>query len=110
MDKERLVEEGHIVKTEVVWRETDFSPYYDPVNEYSKMLSELTADDERNRQIAADVATEVEDASGVCLVLSDRKKHCETLQALLRFKHGIKADLLTGDLTSRAAQRCHSTP
>jgi len=99
VDKERLVEEGHIVKTEVVWRETDFSPFYDPVNEYSKMLSELTADDERNRQIAADVAGEVDDISGVCLVLSDRKKHCETLQALLRYKHGINADLLTGDLT-----------
>jgi len=100
VDKERLVEEGHIVKTEVVWRETNFNPYYDPVNEYSKMLSELTADDERNRQIAADVAGEVDDTSGVCLVLSDRKKHCETLQALLRYKHGINADLLTGDLTT----------
>lgn len=98
--KEQLVEDGHIVQTEVLWRETDFSPFYDPVNEYSKMLSELTADDGRNHQIAADVAREVENDSGVSLVLSDRKKHCETLQALLRYKHGIKAELLTGDLTT----------
>jgi len=98
--KAPLVEEGHIVETEVVWRETDFSPYYDPINEYSKMLSELTADDARNRQIVADVAAEVEAAVGVCLVLSDRKKHCENLQALLRFKHGVQADILTGDLTT----------
>jgi superfamily II DNA or RNA helicase len=33
----------------------------------------------------------------VCLVLSDRKAHCEALQALLR-RQGIEAHLLTGDL------------
>jgi superfamily II DNA or RNA helicase len=33
----------------------------------------------------------------VCLVLSDRKAHCEALQEALR-GHGIKAAILTGDL------------
>jgi superfamily II DNA or RNA helicase len=98
--KAQLVEEGHILPTEITWRETDFVPYFDPVNEYSKMLSELTSNDERNRLIAADIAQEAAAETGVCLVLSDRKKHCETLQALLRFKHGIAAELLTGDLTT----------
>ena len=37
---------------------------------------------------------------GICLLLSDRKKHCETLQTLLKFRHGIAAELLTGDLNS----------
>ncbi|MCP4694692.1 MAG: ATP-dependent helicase, partial [Desulfobacterales bacterium] len=85
----------------VIVRETDFEPYFDPVNDYSRMLSELTSDDDRNRLIAADVAKEAGKGENVCLVLSDRKKHCETIQTLLRYKHEIRADLLTGDLTTR---------
>jgi len=103
VSKEQLVAGGDILKVEVVWRETDFSPYYDPVNEYSKMLAELTADDARNRMICEDVVKEMQQQTGVCLVLSDRKKHCETLQSILKYKFDVSAELLTGDLTS--AQR-----
>lgn len=98
VDQERLVKSGDILSAEVVFRETEFKPYYDPVKEYSKMLSELTSDDARNRLIAEDIAAEVRDNTGICLVLSDRKKHCETLQALLRFRHKISSHLLTGDV------------
>lgn len=103
VDKAHLIASGDVMPVEVVTRETDFSPYYDPINEYSRMLSELTTDDSRNRLIAADVAQEVEAERGICLVLSDRKKHCQTLQTLLRYRHKVKAELLTGDLA--AAQR-----
>lgn len=98
--KSDLVAKGDLLDLEVVARPTEFKPYYDPVNEYSKMLSELTSDDERNRLIAADIAKEVQrHASGaVSLVLSDRKRHCENLQALLKHKYHIDAELLTGDL------------
>ena len=98
VDKTRLVQSGDVLPAEVVFRETDFQPYYDPVHEYSKMLSELTANDQRNRLIASDVAQEVKDQRGICLVLSDRKKHCETLHALLKYRHHVAAELLTGDL------------
>lgn len=64
------------------------------------MLSELTSDDDRNHLIALDVVGEVKQNNGICLVLSDRKKHCETLQAILKFKYKIDAYLLTGDLTT----------
>lgn len=99
VDQNRLVERGHVLSAEVIVRETDFKPFFDPVNEYSKMMSELTADDERNRLIAADIAREAFENQGVCLVLSDRKKHCENLQAILRFKHKISSEVLTGDLS-----------
>jgi superfamily II DNA or RNA helicase len=68
------------------------------------MLSELTGDDARNRLIAGDIAEELAARRGVCLVLSDRKKHCETLQALLRFRHKLAAELLTGDVSSARRQ------
>ncbi|MCP4691952.1 MAG: DEAD/DEAH box helicase, partial [Desulfobacterales bacterium] len=101
VDKEGLMETGDVLRVEVIVKETDFEPYFDPVNDYPRMLSELTSDDDRNRLIAADVAVEAEKGDSVCLVLSDRKKHCETIQMLLRYKHDIQADLLTGDLTTR---------
>jgi superfamily II DNA or RNA helicase len=102
VDKVQLEEKGHILKADVVVRPTVFEPYFDPVTDYSRMLSELTADDLRNRLIAADVEKEVQSGKGVCLVLSDRKKHCETLQGILRYKYNIHSDLLTGDLSDDA--------
>jgi len=100
VDKSQLEEAGHILRAEVVLRETRFDPFHDPVKHYSKMLMELTADDDRNRLIVSDVAEESAVGQGVCLVLSDRKKHCENLQAMLKYKHNVQADLLTGDLST----------
>lgn len=99
VDQRRLVESGDVLSAEVIVRETDFKPYYDPTNEYSKMMSELTADDKRNHLIASDIAREAGSSAGICLVLSDRKKHCETLRALLRYKYKVFSELLTGDLS-----------
>jgi superfamily II DNA or RNA helicase len=98
VDKAALIQSGTVLTAEVIFRETAFRPYSDPVNEYSQMLSELTADGPRNRQIAVDVAAEAAREDGICLVLSDRRKHCETLAALLRYGHKVDAEVLTGDL------------
>jgi superfamily II DNA or RNA helicase len=100
VDKKQLIQTGQVLPAEVILRETNFKPYYDPVNEYSKMLSELTADTDRNVLIAGDVAQETADHAGVCLVLSDRKAHCENLRALLTFRFKVAAELLTGDLST----------
>lgn len=74
VDKAALVEAGHVLEADVVWRETSFRSTFDPSEEYSRMLSELTRDPERNGLIAQDVAQEAQgNGGGVCLVLSDRK-------------------------------------
>jgi superfamily II DNA or RNA helicase len=98
IDKGGLIASGDVLSADVVFRETDFVPSFDPVSEYSKMLSELTQNDMRNRLIASDIANEVRDHAGVCLVLSDRKKQCETLWAILKYKHKVEAAVFTGDL------------
>jgi superfamily II DNA or RNA helicase len=103
--KRELVAAGEVLPAEVIVRETEFRPYHDPVAEYSRMLSELTADTERNLLIAGDVAKEAAETSGVCLVLSDRKAHCENLQAMLRFRFKVESELLTGDLAEAERQR-----
>lgn len=100
VDKAHLIAEGHILKADIIERHTSFEPYHDPVNHYSKMLQELTLNDERNQLIVADVVKEAHKSDGVCLVLSDRKMHCETLQSILRYNYHLKAELLTGDLSN----------
>ena len=55
IDAEELISTGDILKAEVVTRETDFNTCLDAHEEYSKMLSELTQDHERNLLIVQDV-------------------------------------------------------
>jgi superfamily II DNA or RNA helicase len=107
IDKHQLVDSGDILTAEIVVRETEFKAHHDPAKAYSKMLAELTADDLRNRLIASDVAIEAGKTNGICLVLSDRKQHCETLRAILNFRHKIAAEVLTGnvDIGQRACIR-----
>jgi superfamily II DNA or RNA helicase len=104
VDKKHLIEAGDVLPAEIITRNTSFKPYHDPVNEYSKMLSELTADKDRNVLIASDVALETERNAGICLVLSDRKAHCENLRALLKYRYKIDSELLTGDLNMEERQ------
>jgi len=97
IESRQLVDSGDVLTADVHLRETTFTPYFDPVNDYSRMLSELTADDERNRLIADDVAREALTSPGTTLVLSDRKKHCEALWSLIRYRNDAPCEFLTGD-------------
>ena len=101
---EDLIETGDILKAEIITRETDFNTHLDPSEEYSKMLSELTQDTKRNRQIVQDVAKEANNGGGICLILSDRKAHCEVMQTLLNARD-VKAELLTGDINSKEREK-----
>jgi superfamily II DNA or RNA helicase len=98
VDKSRLIETGDVLPAKVIFRETNFATRLDPVNEYSRMLAELAADTQRNLLIASDITAEAARNAGVCLILSDRKAHCENLQALLRYRFRLQSELLTGDL------------
>jgi superfamily II DNA or RNA helicase len=97
---QELQDNGSILKAEVIWRETAFSTMLDPSTQYSRMLSELCTDPQRNQLICSDVAEEIREASGVCLILSDRKSHCRDLQAMLG-RMGINAALLIGDMKAK---------
>ena len=98
VDKSRLIETGDVLPARVIFRETLFVTRCDPVSEYSRMLAELTTDTERNLLIASDVAAEAARNAGICLILSDRKAHCENIQSLLRYRFKLQSELLTGDL------------
>lgn len=100
LERNSLVESGDVLPAEVIVRETSFKPYHDPSTEYTQMLAEIVADDDRNRMIAEDIAKAAREHPGVSLVLSDRKAHCETLKALLKYRHHVVAEVFTGDLSA----------
>jgi superfamily II DNA or RNA helicase len=97
IEKEGLIQQGHILEADVTFRETSFKSHFDPIHQYTKMLSELTEDKDRNLLIASDIANEIKQMSGVCLVLSDRKAHCKNLQAILKYRYKTESTVLTGD-------------
>jgi len=102
IEPDGLREDGHILTADVVVRKTDFKAYSDPKNEYAKMLSELSSDLHRNRMIVQDVADIVNsEEEGVCLVLSDRKEHCEILKSAITTEKKIPAVVLTGDTPNK---------
>jgi superfamily II DNA or RNA helicase len=101
VDASALIDAGQVLKAEVITRETSFRTRRDPSAEYSRVLSELTADQDRNRLICRDVAGASRDWAGINLVLSDRKGHCEALRLILKAEHGIDAAVLTGDLPAK---------
>jgi len=103
VDKSMLLDQGHLCHAQVVFHPTDFDTLLDGSTEYSAMLSELTRDLDRNRQICGDVAGD--DTGGIRLVLSDRKDHCQELASILKEQHGIQATVLHGGIKAGDRER-----
>jgi len=103
MNRAALQDQGHILRAQVIWRETTFSTMLDGSEEYSRVLSELTQDRARNQLIASDIARAAGNGGGICLCLSDRKAHCEAISELLN-GYGIEAPVLTGETPPRARE------
>lgn len=94
-----LTEEDIILDVDVITRETMFTSFYDASEEYTRVLSELTEDADRNQLIAADVIREATNGGGICLVLTDRREHCNALAALIS-PRGIETAILTGEVSN----------
>lgn len=88
-----------ILDVEVIARETMFTSSYDASEEYTRVLSELAEDADRNQIIAADVIREATNGGGICLVLTDRREHCNVLAALIS-PCGIEMAILTGEVSN----------
>ena len=93
-----LIKEGHITSIKSIIRKTNFvSQLYNPADEYSKLLQELSQDKERNEMIANDITKEI-NRGEICLVLSDRKAHCQELKEMLSAKCDALIEILNGDV------------
>ena len=93
VDAKRLQESGAVLKPQIELRITGFSYHYR--DDYPAMMTALTLDDGRNRQIADDVVAVSKRDSGAILVVSDRVAHCEALAALIG-ERGGRVAVLTG--------------
>lgn len=93
---DELVAAGVLTLPAIRVVETDFASSYESAADYARLLDALVHDDARNELVASSVAAEA-NAGHLCLVLSGRIDHCETLAAMLRAR-GLGAELLTGNV------------
>jgi len=100
IDKARLLQEGSILKPEIVTRHTGFVSSYDLTKDYSKGLSELTLNGPRNKMIVSDAVEYLQGNPGPVVLLSDRKNHCDVLAEML-VDQGAQTEILTGNLSAR---------
>lgn len=94
-----LTEADIILDVEVIIRETMFTSFYDASEEYTRVMTELTEDADRNHLITADVIREAANGGGICLVLTDRREHCNALAALIS-PCGTETAILTGEVSN----------
>jgi len=95
VDPIQLQESGAVLKPRIEVRNTGFVYHYR--DDYPAMMTALTLDEGRNRQIADDVAAVAAREEGAILVVSDRVAHCEALAQLIAERGGAAA-VLTGRL------------
>lgn len=93
VDARQLQETGAVLKPRIEVRSTGFTYHYR--DDYPAMMTALTLDDGRNRQIADDVVAVAAKDCGAILVVSDRVAHCEALAALIA-ERGERVAVLTG--------------
>jgi superfamily II DNA or RNA helicase len=104
IDQKKLTDIGAILPFKVKVIRTQFDTDLDASEQYSRVLSDLTKDTDRNRLVASEAAGQAKSGKGIPLVLSDRKAHCRTIAETLERGHGITPLILTGDLSKKARE------
>lgn len=104
ISRDNLQKTGDILKADIIRRETNFDTFLNASSDYPQVLSELTRDEDRNNLIVEDVVMEARNEKGICLVLTDRKKHVDILLELIEhFK--IPCASLTGDMHEKQREK-----
>ena len=102
VDAQELKANGMVMAPEVIRRNTGFR--YNYQDDYPKMISTLTGDQDRNRQIAVDVIKQARSRPGTALVVSDRVAHCNTFADLIE-NSGLKVRVLTGQCSKQKREQ-----
>jgi superfamily II DNA or RNA helicase len=104
VDPAHLRKTGAILQPEIVPIKTSYQFWGDPSKQYSKMISDLTQNAERNRLIVSTVLREIKRQDGILLLLSDRTAHLEVLAAMLA-EHGQEVAILTGSTPKKEREQ-----
>jgi hypothetical protein len=93
------------VETKLITKKTPFQLTGKQHQEFSDLACLLIADEERNTQIAKDVAMALR-AGMKCLVLSERVEHCQTLLASIRKEiKGVHGAIAEGTMTKKKREK-----
>ncbi|MGR3220043.1 MAG: DEAD/DEAH box helicase [Candidatus Anammoxibacter sp.] len=90
-----LQEQNQIMTATLMVRKTDF--YFNYNDDYPAMITALTEDYCRNELIINDVLGQIQQDSGIALVISDRVEHCQALCEMLRARD-VEARILSGNI------------
>jgi len=96
VDKKMLFKTGAVLIPDIYRIETNFNYMF--TNDYSTMIKYLTQDHERNTLICNEIRANFKKYNAPILIVSDRKKHCETMQKMLLNTYNIKSTVLTGNV------------
>jgi superfamily II DNA or RNA helicase len=103
IQKADLLDQGSLCQAEVVFIPTGHTSFTDPAEHYSVALSELTQDPDRNKLICRTVKEH--NGTGISLILSDRREHCETLADILKQEHDVRVAALTGQTPAKEREQ-----
>lgn len=97
ISKQKLIDNKDILQPKYIIRSSVFEPKPSMTKSgYHYVLDSLIKNKKRNRLICKDVRKEIKNGH-MCIVLSDRKKHCHILKKMLKKTYKIDAEILTGE-------------
>lgn len=96
VDRGNLEDTGAILVPRVAKVPTRFSYRFN--NDYSKMLSTLTQNWDRNYLIGNTIINDFRKYKEPMMVVSDRVSHCEELHELINEQHGVRSVVVHGKL------------
>lgn len=99
VDREMLTTIGAILKPQIKRISTKFNYMY--LGNYPEMISELTNNINRNKLICAKVHQDFKKHKQSILIVSDRKKHCKSIQKMLL----IDSLVLTSSTTAKQRKK-----
>jgi len=99
VNKKNLYDTKAILRPDVYIVNTSFNYLF--TDDYSKMITELTNDIDRNTLICKEIASDLKKHKDAILIVSDRKKHVNLLQEMLSDNFGVKSICLTGGINKK---------
>lgn len=99
VDSKKLRKTGAVLVPTIYKLRSSFDYMF--LNDYSTMISELTNDIKRNSMIVRAIRNDLKRYNENVLIISDRKKHLETMQEMLLKQYNIKSHVLTGSVKAK---------
>jgi len=99
VNKKKLYDNKSILRPDVFRIETNFRYIF--TNDYSRMISELTKNEERNQLICNAIAKDLKIYNDTVLIITDRKDHAFILREILKRQYNLSVSMLLGSTNKK---------